>query len=77
MGVSDNTVGLSLAVASSAFIGASFILKKIGLIRAGKGGVRAGHLSLCFAASFSGQPLFASWDWSPPSSIGRTASRLV
>ncbi|KAF0902126.1 hypothetical protein E2562_014380 [Oryza meyeriana var. granulata] len=42
MGVSDNTVGLALAVASSAFIGASFILKKIGLIRAGKGGVRAG-----------------------------------
>lgn len=42
MGASDNTKGLALAVASSAFIGASFILKKIGLMRAGKCGVRAG-----------------------------------
>lgn len=42
MEVSDNTKGLALAVASSAFIGSSFILKKIGLMRAGKCGVRAG-----------------------------------
>lgn len=40
--VSDNTKGLALAVASSAFIGASFILKKIGLLRAAKCGARAG-----------------------------------
>ncbi|GJN39357.1 hypothetical protein PR202_gb28469 [Eleusine coracana subsp. coracana] len=40
--LSDNAKGLALAVASSAFIGVSFILKKIGLLRAGKGGVRAG-----------------------------------
>jgi hypothetical protein len=40
---SDNAKGLALAVASSAFIGVSFILKKIGLLRAGKGGVRAGQ----------------------------------
>lgn len=44
MQVSDNAKGLALAVASSAFIGVSFILKKIGLLRAGKGGVRAGQL---------------------------------
>ena len=46
--VSDNTKGLALAVASSAFIGASFILKKIGLLRTAKCGARAGtapHLS--------------------------------
>jgi hypothetical protein len=42
MGSSDNTVGLALAVASSAFVGGSFILKKLGLMRAGKLGVSAG-----------------------------------
>ncbi|OEL25932.1 putative magnesium transporter NIPA6 [Dichanthelium oligosanthes] len=42
MEVSDNAKGLGLAVASSAFIGASFILKKIGLLRAAKCGARAG-----------------------------------
>ena len=41
--VSDNAKGLALAVASSVFIGTSFILKKIGLLRAGKDGVRAGQ----------------------------------
>ncbi|KAJ6365284.1 hypothetical protein OIU76_030123 [Salix suchowensis] len=42
MGVSENSRGLILAVASSAFIGASFILKKKGLKRAGANGTRAG-----------------------------------
>ncbi|XP_078161465.1 putative magnesium transporter NIPA6 isoform X2 [Carex rostrata] len=42
MGVSNNVVGLSLAMVSGAFIGASFILKKKGLRRAGKSGTRAG-----------------------------------
>ncbi|XP_021819981.1 probable magnesium transporter NIPA6 isoform X1 [Prunus avium] len=42
MGVSENTKGLILAMASSAFIGASFILKKKGLKRAGAAGTRAG-----------------------------------
>ncbi|PON83423.1 Magnesium transporter NIPA [Trema orientale] len=42
MGVSDNSKGLILAVASSAFIGTSFILKKKGLKRAGANGTRAG-----------------------------------
>ncbi|CAI0376897.1 unnamed protein product [Linum tenue] len=42
MGVSENTTGLILAVASSAFIGSSFILKKKGLKRAGASGTRAG-----------------------------------
>ncbi|KAI4299887.1 hypothetical protein L6164_033308 [Bauhinia variegata] len=42
MGVSENTKGLILAVASSAFIGASFILKKKGLKRAAANGIRAG-----------------------------------
>ncbi|KAJ3672418.1 hypothetical protein LUZ60_007139 [Juncus effusus] len=40
--VSDNTKGFALAVVSSAFIGASFILKKKGLRRASKSGARAG-----------------------------------
>ncbi|KAE8671057.1 putative magnesium transporter NIPA3 [Hibiscus syriacus] len=39
MGFSDNSKGLILAVASSAFIGSSFILKKKGLKRAGALGV--------------------------------------
>ncbi|XP_074581964.1 putative magnesium transporter NIPA6 isoform X3 [Curcuma longa] len=42
MGVSDNTKGFILALVSSAFIGSSFILKKKGLKRAGKSGIRAG-----------------------------------
>ncbi|XP_009377662.2 probable magnesium transporter NIPA6 [Pyrus x bretschneideri] len=42
MGVSENTKGLILAMASSAFIGASFILKKKGLKRAASAGTRAG-----------------------------------
>jgi hypothetical protein len=54
MEVSDNAKGLALAVASSAFIGASFILKKIGLLRAGKGGVRAGqNKNSCSSLSLS------------------------
>lgn len=42
MGVSENYKGLILAVCSSAFIGASFILKKKGLKRAATRGIRAG-----------------------------------
>ncbi|XP_043711881.1 probable magnesium transporter NIPA6 isoform X2 [Telopea speciosissima] len=42
MTISDNTRGLVLAVLSSSFIGASFILKKKGLKRAGASGTRAG-----------------------------------
>ncbi|KAL2537626.1 putative magnesium transporter NIPA6 [Forsythia ovata] len=42
MGVSDNTRGLVLAMLSSLFIGASFILKKKGLKRAAAAGSRAG-----------------------------------
>ncbi|RVW38549.1 putative magnesium transporter NIPA6 [Vitis vinifera] len=45
MGVSDNTRGLILAMASSAFIGSSFILKKKGLKRAADSGTRAGAQS--------------------------------
>ncbi|KAL1362096.1 hypothetical protein HN51_010377 [Arachis hypogaea] len=42
MGVSENSTGLALALGSSAFIGASFILKKKGLKRAAATGTRAG-----------------------------------
>ncbi|OMO74464.1 Magnesium transporter NIPA [Corchorus capsularis] len=42
MGMSENSKGVILAVASSAFIGSSFILKKKGLKRAGATGARAG-----------------------------------
>eukprot|EP00250_Pteridium_aquilinum_P016253 c23026_g1_i2 orf=716-1846(-) len=41
-GVSENLVGLILALLSSIFIGSSFILKKKGLKRAGASGIRAG-----------------------------------
>jgi hypothetical protein len=43
MGMSDNVKGLILAMASSAFIGTSFILKKKGLKSAGATGTRAGQ----------------------------------
>ncbi|KAK4357580.1 hypothetical protein RND71_023190 [Anisodus tanguticus] len=39
---SDNIKGLILALSSSIFIGASFIVKKKGLKKAGASGVRAG-----------------------------------
>jgi len=38
----DNVRGLTLAMSSSAFIGSSFVIKKIGLKKAGDSGVRAG-----------------------------------
>lgn len=53
----DNIKGLVLALSSSFFIGASFIVKKKGLKKAGSSGVRAGnavffnHL-LCFDIAF-------------------------
>lgn len=40
---SDNIKGLVLALSSSIFIGASFIVKKKGLKKAGASGVRAGE----------------------------------
>lgn len=42
---SDNIKGLILALSSSLFIGASFIVKKKGLKKAGASGVRAGMLN--------------------------------
>ena len=39
---SDNIKGLVLALSSSFFIGASFIVKKKGLKKAGASGIRAG-----------------------------------
>ncbi|XP_021772154.1 probable magnesium transporter NIPA6 isoform X1 [Chenopodium quinoa] len=39
----DNVIGFGLALSSSGFIGASFIIKKKGLWKAGTSGVRAGH----------------------------------
>ncbi|GFS42798.1 magnesium transporter, putative [Actinidia rufa] len=43
MVMSDKEKGLTLAVASSLFIGTSFILKKKGLKRAAASGTRAGQ----------------------------------
>lgn len=43
---SDNVKGLVLALSSSVFIGASFIVKKKGLKKAGASGVRAGSTPL-------------------------------
>lgn len=40
---SDNIKGLVLALSSSFFIGASFIVKKKGLKKAGASGIRAGN----------------------------------
>lgn len=52
MGLSENSKGLILAVASSAFIGSSFILKKKGLKRAGASGTRAGTVQFQIFFSF-------------------------
>lgn len=41
---SDNIKGLIMALSSSIFIGASFIVKKKGLKKAGASGVRAGKV---------------------------------
>jgi hypothetical protein len=58
---SDNAKGLALAVSSSAFIGASFIVKKMGLRRAADSGVRAGELPVSVAeAPRAAVPCFAS-----------------
>lgn len=45
----DNIKGLLLALSSSLFIGASFIVKKKGLKKAGASGVRAGAFLPCSA----------------------------
>ncbi|GER34108.1 hypothetical protein STAS_10292 [Striga asiatica] len=42
-GISDNIRGFALAISSSIFIGSSFIIKKIGLKRAGASGTRASN----------------------------------
>jgi len=50
----DNVTGFILAVSSSIFIGSSFIIKKMGLKKAGATGKRAGSWFLsCFFFSFS------------------------
>lgn len=41
--VSDQVIGLTLAISSSVFIGSSFIVKKRGLRIAGSSGLRAGE----------------------------------
>lgn len=51
----DFYIGLSLALSSSVFIGASFILKKKGLLRlASKGSTRAGTGNILKSASIVG-----------------------
>lgn len=47
--ISDNEKGFVLAVASGAFIGSSFIIKKLGLLKAGASGARAGHSSSSYS----------------------------
>ena len=46
--VSDNLKGFILATASGAFIGSSFIIKKLGLQKAGASGSRAGQCCFIF-----------------------------
>lgn len=54
---SDNIKGLVLALSSSLFIGASFIVKKKGLKKAGASGVRAGDFFFLFLFFFLILPL--------------------
>ena len=44
-GTNDQVIGLGLAISSSVFIGASFVIKKRGLRQAGSTGLRAGKFS--------------------------------
>ena len=60
---SDNVKGLILALSSSFFIGASFIVKKKGLKKAGASGIRAGNS--IFLVSFQICAVDSlSWMWS-------------
>lgn len=54
---SDNIKGLVLALSSSFFIGASFIVKKKGLKKAGASGVRAGNSLLVLTLIVSNDEL--------------------
>lgn len=65
--VNEQTIGLILAVSSSIFIGASFIVKKRGLRLAGSQGIRAGELPV------SGLALLSCWhhESRPPDSTPR------
>lgn len=58
---SDNVKGLVLALSSSLFIGASFIVKKKGLKKASASGVRAGNIH--FAVSFYDNYVHRIIDW--------------
>lgn len=49
----DNLRGFALATSSGAFIGSSFVIKKIGLKKAGDVGVRAGCVSLLYLFEYS------------------------
>jgi hypothetical protein len=67
---SDNAKGLALAVSSSAFIGASFIVKKLGLKRAADSGVRAGELRVSVADAPRLACFASSGVWISPSAGG-------
>jgi len=54
-----NLTGALLAVASSAFIGVSFIVKKKGLRRAAAAGARAGARSLSVTGGRKAPPFFS------------------
>lgn len=54
MGFSDQVTGLVLALSSSVFIGASFIIKKKGLQKAGSTGLRAGMNAWLYAKEVVG-----------------------
>ena len=56
----DNIKGLLLALSSSLFIGASFIVKKKGLKKAGASGVRAGEGPSLWAAAALPLPLLGT-----------------
>lgn len=55
---SDNIKGLVLALSSSVFIGASFIVKKKGLKKAGASGIRAGKQRLILTSFYLHYSLF-------------------
>lgn len=61
---SDNIKGLVLALSSSFFIGASFIVKKKGLKKAGASGVRAGKNVLTFMNPASLLSISTAWNCS-------------
>jgi hypothetical protein len=74
--LSDQSIGLALAVSSSIFIGSSFIVKKQGLRLAGSSGLRAGAPPAAVRAAGS-RDVLCAWRQRSPALVPRRRRRLL